>query len=167
MNKSKTIILLFLSVVLVTVTLALSSSFMINAQAQQSYNNNYYKSKDNTNVNVNKIKCINDNININGVNSGDVNVGNKGQVQQAGNSLGYYDETNTNNGYYEKGYNNKKDKDFDCLINNDNKNRQITITPLPTDNTETLRVIKNVDCQANSTICANNPISPSNFTIFI
>ena len=77
MNKSKTIISLFLSVILVTGTIVLSfSSFMINAQGQQSYNNNYYKSKDNTNVNVNKIKCINDNININGVNSGDVNAGN-------------------------------------------------------------------------------------------
>ena len=33
--------------------------------------------------------------------------------------------------------------------------------------TETLTVIKNTECQANSTICANNPIQPSNFTIFV
>ena len=38
-------------------------------------------------------------------------------------------------------------------------------TPPPT--IETLTVIKNIDCEANSTICANNPIQPSNFTVVI
>ena len=37
--------------------------------------------------------------------------------------------------------------------------------PRPT--TETLTVIKNTECQADSTTCANNPIQPSNFTIVI
>ena len=39
--------------------------------------------------------------------------------------------------------------------------------PPPVTTTETLTVIKNVECRANSTICANNPIQPSNFTIVI
>ena len=39
--------------------------------------------------------------------------------------------------------------------------------PPPVTTTETLTVIKNVECQANSTTCANNPIQPSNFTIVI
>ena len=37
--------------------------------------------------------------------------------------------------------------------------------PRPT--TETLTVIKNTECQADSPTCANNPIQPSNFTIVI
>ena len=41
------------------------------------------------------------------------------------------------------------------------------ILPPPVTTTETLTVIKNVECQANSTTCANNPIQPSNFTIVI
>ena len=73
-------------------------------------NNNYKKSYDKDNrdkskdsssksVSLNKIKCINDNININGGNTGEINAGNKGQVQ-AGSSFGYGE---TNNGYYDKG----------------------------------------------------------------
>ena len=45
------------------------------------------------------------------------------------------------------------------------ENTFLDFTVPPT--TETLTVIKNVDCQANSTICANNPIQPSNFTVVI
>ena len=41
------------------------------------------------------------------------------------------------------------------------------ILPPPVTTTETLTVIKNVECQANITTCANNPIQPSNFTIVI
>ena len=41
------------------------------------------------------------------------------------------------------------------------------IPPPPPATTETLTVIKNVECQANSTTCANNPTQPSNFTIVI
>ena len=41
------------------------------------------------------------------------------------------------------------------------------ILPPPVTTTETLTVIKNVECQANRTTCANNPIQPSNFTIVI
>ena len=39
--------------------------------------------------------------------------------------------------------------------------------PPPPPTTETLTVIKNVDCRVNMTFCANNPniIQPSNFTI--
>jgi hypothetical protein len=125
-STKKTIVSLFLSVILVTGTIALSSSFMINAQAQPSYNNNY-KSKD-TNVNINKIKCINDNININGINSGDVDVCNKGADKGY---LGAYSSGGSGygigggyDGYYD-GYK-KKGKGFDdCVINNNNTNTNI------------------------------------------
>ena len=37
----------------------------------------------------------------------------------------------------------------------------------PPATTETLTVIKNVDCQADNQICEHNPIQPSNFTVVI
>lgn len=93
-----------------------------------SYEKEFYKQDS---VNINKIKCINDNININGINSGDVNVGNKGQPVPEEEDLstnvfaGYDDER-----YYEDEYSNIKCKGFDCIINNNNENRQETqITP--------------------------------------
>ena len=76
---------IFLAIVLFTGTIAISSStsFMRSAQAQPYYydridDNNYQKSygkdnykytKDSSIVDINKIKCINDNININGQNT--------------------------------------------------------------------------------------------------
>jgi hypothetical protein len=122
-STKNTIISLFLSVVLVTGTITAlsfsSSLFMLNAQAQSSYtNNNNYKSKDNTNVNINKIKCINDNININGVNSGDVNIGNKNGQGATANSFG-----NSGEGYY-----NDDKKTFDCSVSNKNNNTNIIST---------------------------------------
>jgi hypothetical protein len=63
-------------------------------------------------VSLNKIKCINTNLNINGNNTGDVNIGNKGQRYLGANSYG---------GYYD-GYDNKKGKGFDCIINDNNNN---------------------------------------------
>ena len=144
--SSKRTSTIFLAIVLVAGTItALSSSFMTNAQAQSYYgNNNGYKSqyqlsyrpeynelqyppygeddretsKDSKIVNINKIKCINNNININGVNSGDINIGNKGGVTEEEGYLGA-------NSYSGEGYNNghsKKDKGFDCVINNNNTN---------------------------------------------
>ena len=110
---------------------------MINAaQAQSSYyydggidynNNNYYKSeKDNSkkSVNINKIKCINDNININGVNSGDVNIGNKGHVPTPTIQEGYLGVSSSSGGYGSEGYS-KQGKGFDCIINNNNNNTNV------------------------------------------
>ncbi|HET8856324.1 MAG TPA: hypothetical protein VFM28_02230 [Nitrososphaeraceae archaeon] len=137
-SPKKIIISLFLSIILVTGILALSSSFMINAQAQPLYTNNY-KSKD-TNVDINKIKCINDNININGENTADVNIGNKkGQVYLGANSYG-------GSGYDGgEGYdNNKQGKGFDdCIINNNNTNTNIVST-IPEPTTASLTVKKEI-----------------------
>jgi hypothetical protein len=73
-------------------------------------------------ISLNKVKCINDNININGGNAGDINVGNKEQVTPPASLFG-------NDARDNDGYNNKKDKNFDCVVNNDNENRQITLLP--------------------------------------
>ena len=127
----------FLAIVLVTGTIAVissSSSFMINAQAQpyyggidnndrKSHGNDNYKSQKDSNsksISLNKVKCINDNININGGNAGNVSIGNKkGQEYLGANAYGeYYD------GY---GNNNKQGKGFDCIINNNNTNTNIVI----------------------------------------
>jgi hypothetical protein len=157
--KVKTITLL-LTLILIAGTITSifpsASSFMTaNAEAQSYYydvidnryisydlidyssygKENYKSTKDS--VSKNKIKCINDNININGVNSGDVNVGNKEQVKSLANSFGDGER------YYDDEYSNKKDKSFDCIINNNNNNTNINFgggnqtilpEPEPTDN---------------------------------
>ena len=137
MNKiisSKTTSALFLAIVLVVGTFALTGpTFMINAQAtsdrEKDYDNDKSNGKDrddkskkdSKNVSINKLKCINTNININGENTGDINVGNKGQGY-----LGTYSSDGSGYGnerYYDYGYNkDKKDNGFDCIINNNNTN---------------------------------------------
>jgi hypothetical protein len=106
------------------------------------------------NIDINKIKCINNNININGNNTGDVNIGNKGGVAGEGYS-GAYSSGSGSNGYgggYD-GYDNKKDKGFDCIINNNNTNTNIggggnqTIPPDDGDEKATLNVFKKVECE--------------------
>ena len=52
-----------------------------------------------------------------------------------------------------------------CLNFGNNENSGL-ITP-PINTTETLTIIKNVDCQVNMTFCSYNPISSSDFTILI
>ena len=84
------------------------------------------KSKD-SKFDINKIKCINNNVNINGNNIGDINVGNKGQAAYAEEGyLGAY--SSGGSGYsgerYYDGYN-KQDKGFECIINNNNTNINI------------------------------------------
>jgi hypothetical protein len=87
-------------------------------------NDNYnYKSKysyKKDSINLNKIKCINDNISVNGNNAGNVNVGNKGEGYQGANSYG--------SGYYDGYGNNKQGKNLDCVINNNNNNTNIAIS---------------------------------------
>jgi hypothetical protein len=120
----------------------------------QSYfgNDNYKSPKDissKKSVNLNKIKCINNNININGINSGDVNIGNKGQLVQerdlSSSLFGNGEERNNNGYYYGYNNNNKKDKNIECIINNNNNNTNInlgdgggnqTIPPEPEPTTE-------------------------------
>ncbi len=89
---------------------------------------NYKPKKDS--VSINKFNCINTNLNINGNNTGDINVGNKGAAE--GGYVGGYSSDggsgyNGNAGYYyDNGYdNNKQGKGFECIINNNNNNTNI------------------------------------------
>jgi hypothetical protein len=76
-------------------------------------------------VDIKKIRCINTNLNINGNNTGNVSIGNKGQVTAAEEEyLGASSSSGSEYGderYYD-GYNNKKDIGFECIINNNNTN---------------------------------------------
>jgi hypothetical protein len=79
-------------------------------------------------VDINKIKCINTNININGNNTGDINLGNKGQLAAADADRGYsgaYSSDGSGEGYYDGNY--KKDKGITCIINNNNNNNNTVI----------------------------------------
>jgi hypothetical protein len=176
---------LFLSFILIAGTVTAifpSSSFTMtaNAQAQPYYydddgmndnNNNYYESpeyqssyyggKDNNykstkdSTSLNKIKCINDNININGENAGDVNIGNKGGIAEEEGYLGSY-SSKDGGGYGGAGYDGYSKKGFDdCIINNNNTNTNIAIgegnqsvpsepEPEPEPTTATLTVKKQV-----------------------
>ena len=98
-------------------------SYLKNYKQEYSSDNSYYDSNDIKSV-INKLKCINNNLNINGNNAGDVNIGNKGQGYSGGyssNGGGY----NGNEGIYDNGYDNKRDKGFECIINNNNTNTNI------------------------------------------
>jgi hypothetical protein len=68
-------------------------------------------------VSINKVKCINTNLNINGNNSGNVGIGNKGQGY-----VGTYSSADGRNGGND-GYG-KQDKGL-CIINNNNNNTNI------------------------------------------
>jgi len=90
--------------------------------------NNYKSEKDSSSsVSINKLKCINNNVNINGNNTGNINLGNKGTAQEGGYSDAY--SSGGSGGYggegYNDGYDNKKDKGIDCIINNNNNNINI------------------------------------------
>ena len=111
---------------------------------------NREKSKDS--ISINKVNCVNNNVNINGNNTGDINLGNKGQGYLgagSSNGGGYGGE-----GYYD-GQNYKKDKGFECIINNNNNNTNDvagggnqTIPPGPPQpTTATLTVTKLVTCE--------------------
>ena len=76
----------------------------------------YKSKKDSSIISINKLNCINNNVNINGNNTGDVNIGKKGK--------GYLG-TDSYSGYYDGYGNNKQGKNFDCIINNSNNNTNI------------------------------------------
>jgi hypothetical protein len=93
---------------------------------------NNYKSKkdsgDSISLNINKLKCINNNVNINGNNTGDINVGNSGRsATGSGTDQGYLGvgSYGDNGEGYNKGYNKQKDQGFTCIINNNNTNTNI------------------------------------------
>src|SRR5918995_2689976 len=95
----------------------------------QDSDNNYYKSKKDSisSVSINKLDCINNNVNINGNNTGDVNVGNSGRLATgSGTDEGYLDVGslygNGEEGYDNNGYNKQKGESFTCIINNNNIN---------------------------------------------
>jgi hypothetical protein len=79
------------------------------------------KSKDSSSISLNKINCINNNVNINGNNTGDISVGNKGAAE------GYLGASSSGgSGYGVGGYDGyKQGKGFDCIINNNNTNTNV------------------------------------------
>ena len=104
--------------------------------------------KDNSkSIEINKINCINSNININGNNTGDINLGNKGQGYLGANAYGD-GEGNNGEGYYYDGqnYKNNDDKGSDCIINNNNTNNNIAGGGNQTTTKATLNVSKIVTC---------------------
>jgi hypothetical protein len=136
------------------------------------------KSKDFKNIDINKLKCINTNININGNNSGNVSIGNKGAGEEG--YLGAY-SSDSGSGYSGSGEGYKKlDKGFDCIINNNNTNTNIGgggNQTIPPEQKATLNVTKTVECEEEN---GNNDlvpvprvncerlqaiVTPSNFTI--
>jgi hypothetical protein len=93
---------------------------------------NNYKSKkhsgDSISLNINKLKCINNNVNINGNNNGTINVGNSGSsATGSGTDQGYLGvgSYGDNGEGYDKGYNKQKDQGFTCIINNNNTNTNV------------------------------------------
>jgi hypothetical protein len=87
------------------------------------------KDKDSSNsVSISKINCINNNVNINGNNTGDINVGNSGRgVSDDGTNGGILagNEFGNDGERYFDGYN-KKDNGIVCEIDNSNNNTIIT-----------------------------------------
>ena len=182
--KAKTnVLFLFLSAILVAGTfattfpssLSLSSSFMKEVYALSEYE------KDN-------VKCINFNLNVNGLNVNAIPdsiisdlLATQAQAQEAeeiGVTTDISSSTTSTFGNDENRFGsyddyNKKKKDFAFVCINNNDNEQI-IPPTPPqppeppiDTTETLTVIKNVDCLADTQTCQQNPIQPSQFNIVI
>jgi hypothetical protein len=92
----------------------------------QSYGEDYYKSqKDSTTIN--KINCINsNNINVNGDFNGNITTfaASSGLAAKGDLSAGSFGG-NSGERYYDGYDNNKKDKGFECIINNNNTNTNI------------------------------------------
>jgi hypothetical protein len=92
--------------------------------------NNYKSEKDSSNsVSLNKLKCINNNVNINGNNTGDINVGNSGKSATGSGTddegyIGAYSSGGNGEGY-DNGYKKQKDQGFTCIINNNNNNTNV------------------------------------------
>ena len=78
--------------------------------------NNYKSEKDSKSVSINKLKCVNNNLNINGNNAGNISIGNKGEGYSGGYSY--------SGGYGDEGYS-YQGKGSDCIINNNNNNTNV------------------------------------------
>jgi hypothetical protein len=94
-------------------------------------NDHKHKSKDkdsSSSISLNKLNCINNNVNINGNNTGDINVGNSGRSASTspGTDEGYLG-VGSLGGNYGEGYNKQKDQGFNCIINNNNTNTNIVL----------------------------------------
>jgi hypothetical protein len=91
--------------------------------------NNYKSKKDSKSVSLNKLKCINNNVNINGNNNGTINVGNSGKsATGSGTDEGYLGVGSPGGNYgegYDNGYKKQKDQGFSCIINNNNNNTNV------------------------------------------
>jgi hypothetical protein len=115
-------------------------------------NNGYKSKKDSSNtVSINKFNCINNNVNINGNNTEDVNVGNSGSLAATGSGTaqGYLDVGSLGeNGKegYGNGYDKQKGESFTCIINNNNINNNFGAgnATLPELTTATLTVNKEI-----------------------
>jgi hypothetical protein len=149
--------------------------------------NNSYKSKKDSSsksVSINKLKCINNNVNINGNNTGSINVGNSGRsASSPGTDEGYLGVGSLGgNGEdgYDNGYNKQKDKGFSCIINNNNNNTIVTVNATDDgDNvaepTATLAVTKTTRCNpipvaspaADYCNTLETNISPDDFNIVV
>jgi hypothetical protein len=144
--------------------------------------NSYKSKKDSSNsVSLNKLKCINNNVNINGNNTGNINVGNSGRAATGpGTDEGYLGVGSSGGNYgegYDNGYKKQKDQGFTCIINNNNNNTNIVagggnITePEPT---ATLAVSKTTRCDPDDSQAALEAcgaielaISPDDFNIVV
>jgi hypothetical protein len=208
---------IFLIIVLVAGTFAaISPSFIVGAQAEPYYemdnrynsyepteypsyqpdykpeypsDNNYKSKKESSNsVSINKLNCINNNVNINGNNTGAINVGNSGKTASSPGTddEGYLGVGSSGANYgegYDNGYKKQKDAGFTCVINNNNNNTNIVAGggngTDDGDNVEeptaTLAVGKVVTCnlidvsQATEEACITieNTLSPDDFNIAV
>lgn len=157
---------LFLAFLLIvgTITTIFESSIIKTAQAIPDIILEKYKSKYFP-IKKYDVNCNNFNLNFNG---GGLDIDGIAEtlniLAEADKIGGTSIKTNTfDNGEKRLGF----DKDFAFVCINNNENEQFKPTPPSPVGTETLTVIKNVECQADSEICVQNPIQPSDFTITI
>ena len=78
-------------------------------------------------ISINKLNCITNNVNINGNNTGDINIGNSGRSTTSPGTDEGYVGVGSLGGNYGEGYNKQKDQGFDCIINNNNTNTNIVL----------------------------------------
>jgi len=100
-------------------------------------NDNSYKSKkdSSSSVSINKLNCINNNVNINGNNAGNISLGNSGSsaTTSPGTDEGYVGvgSVGGNGEGYDNGDNKQKGEIFSCIINNNNINNNFDNETIP------------------------------------
>jgi hypothetical protein len=156
------IVLASIVVIVAAGLLALNPSMIGNAQ-EQMYDNNYYqddnrysfdkKESKSSHVDIQKIKCVNSNINVNGVDITQIPQDDTATAA-ANEEAAAVDATNTQNG---KGLADRINFDRN-LVNicvNVNDNEQLKVQEGPQSTTTTLRVTLEVVCQDNTGSTAN------------